>query len=65
MVFGFLDVGFFVWLVGFCFVLFLLLFISGGKVILKIFNGRFAFNMSNRPMSVWELFSGDLTTIFY
>lgn len=40
------------------------LFISGGKEILKIFDGRFTFNVSKRPMSVWGLFSGDLTIIF-
>lgn len=38
--------------------------ISRGEEILKIFDGRFTFNMSNTPMSVWGLFSGALTIIF-
>lgn len=44
--------------------IFLKKIISGGEEILKIFDGRFTFNMSNAPMSVWGLFSGDLTIIF-
>lgn len=38
--------------------------ISGGKEILKIFDGHSTFNISNRCMSVWGLFSGDVTIIF-
>lgn len=43
---------------------FIFIIISGGNKVLKMFDGLFTFNMSNRSVSVWRLFSGHLTIIF-